>query len=134
MKRLTNYLVLFLSISYPQDYDFGEINTLLDDSLNVYNGNVVVLIEQNNSRIYEYQAGVIDTSSIVAIASASKWLSGAVILSLADEGYFSLDDTVGTYLPIFTENEKGHITIRQAFSMTSGLFNLEYYHAFSLHL
>ena len=132
MKRLTNYLVLFLSISYPQDYDFGEINTLLDDSLNVYNGNVVVLIEQNNSRIYEYQAGVIDTSSIVAIASASKWLSGAVILSLADEGYFSLDDTVGTYLPIFTENEKGHITIRQAFSMTSGLFNLEYYHAFSL--
>jgi len=132
MKKSTNYLVLFLSLSYSQDYDFGDINTFLNDSLAVYNGNVIVLVEQNNSRIYEYQEGYIDTNSVIPIASATKWLSGAVVLSLADEGYFSLDDTIGTYLPIFTEYGKGHITIRQAFSMTSGLFNVEYYNTFSL--
>tara|TARA_B100000315_G_C14518283_1_gene560256 strand:+ start:85 stop:1434 length:1350 start_codon:yes stop_codon:yes gene_type:complete len=132
MKISTYYLMFFISLSYSQDYDFGEINDLLDDSLAVYNGNIIVLVEQNNSRIFEYQAGYIDTSSVIPIASATKWLSGAVVLSLADEGYFFLDDTIGTYLPIFTEYGKGHITIRQAFSMTSGLFNVEYYNTFSL--
>ncbi len=132
MKILIYYLVFFLSLSYPQDYDFGEIDTLLDDSLDVYNGNVVVLVNKNNSRIYDYQSGVLDSNYVIPVASATKWLSGAVILSLSEDGYFSLDDTIGTYLPIFTDHGKGHITIRQAFSMTSGLFNVEYYHAFSL--
>jgi len=55
-----------------------------------------------------------------AIASASKWLSGAVIMSLVDEGKLALNDTIGKYLPIFSKYKKGNVTIRQLFSHTSG--------------
>ena len=70
--------------------------------------------------IYRKSFGSHTADKVVPIASASKWLSGAVIMSLVDEGKLSLDDKVSKYLPEFDE-EKSDITIRQLFSHTSGL-------------
>ncbi len=127
------FTILFvIQLAFPQSYNFNSIDNLLEDSLGIYFGNVVVQIEKEGEVIYEHQSGVFNPSSVIGIASATKWLSGAVILTLAEDGFFSLDDTVGMFLPIFTENEKGHITIRQAFSMISGLFNAEHYYSYSV--
>ena len=46
-----------------------------------------------------------------AIASCSKWLSAALIMTFVDEGKLKLTDTVGKYLPVLTRHGKGNITI-----------------------
>ncbi len=125
------FVIVIIRFSTAQIYDFESVDNLLADSLDIYFGNVIVKIEQEGNSIYDFQTGVIEPNSSIAIASATKWLSGAVILSLAEDGFFSLDDSLGMYLPIFTENGKGHITIRQAFSMSCGMFSVEHYYSYS---
>lgn len=45
------------------------------------------------------------------IASCSKWLSAALVMTFVDEGKLNLDDTVGKFLPILSQHQKGNITI-----------------------
>jgi CubicO group peptidase (beta-lactamase class C family) len=70
--------------------------------------------------IYRKGFGSHDLDEVIPVASASKWLAGALIMSLVDEGKLSLDDYVSKYLPEFTD-VKSRITIRQLFAHTSGL-------------
>lgn len=105
------------------NYDFAAVDTLLTAAVPAFNGQVYVAFKRGDSLVYEFAAGGIDENTVFGIASATKWISGAVILALAEQGYFSLDDPVGNYLPIMANQGKGHFTIRQAFSMSSGLFD-----------
>jgi CubicO group peptidase (beta-lactamase class C family) len=41
------------------------------------------------------------------IASCSKWLSAALVMTFVDEGKLSLSDTVGKYLPVLMAHGKG---------------------------
>ena len=50
------------------------------------------------------------------IASSSKWLSAALVMTFVDEGKLSLDDSVGKFLPVMTKNGKGNIKIWQCLS------------------
>lgn len=100
-------------------YDFTAVDKFIETNLAKYNDQVVVLVSQNGKLIYHKSMGL-DSTSVKPIASASKWLSAAVIMSLVDDNKISLDDTVGKFLPIFTANKKGGITIRQLFSHTAG--------------
>lgn len=79
-----------------------------------------LLVVKNGGSIYEQCFGKYTSDTVVAVASASKWLSAATIMTLVDDGKLSLDDPVSKYLPKFT-GKKGEITIRQLFSHTSGL-------------
>ncbi len=105
------------------DYDFSTVDKLLSTSIAVFNGQVYVALKRDDSVMYEFSAGGVDNNTVFDIASATKWISSAVILMLAEQGYFSLDDPVGDYLPIFNSQGKGYFTIRHAFSMSSGLFD-----------
>lgn len=60
------------------------------------------------------------TDFVVPIASASKWLTAATMMTLVDEGRVSLEDPVSTYLPEFT-GPTGDATIRQLLSHTAGI-------------
>jgi CubicO group peptidase (beta-lactamase class C family) len=55
------------------------------------------------------------------IASCSKWLSAALVMTFVDEGKLSLEDTIGNFLPIITANGKGHIKIWQCLSPLTGI-------------
>ena len=55
------------------------------------------------------------------IASCSKWLSAALIMTFVDEGKLSLNDSVGKFLPVMTANGKGNIRIWQCLSHTTGI-------------
>jgi CubicO group peptidase (beta-lactamase class C family) len=50
------------------------------------------------------------------IASCSKWLSAALVMSFVDEGKLSLNDSVGKFLPVLSQHGKGIITISQCLS------------------
>lgn len=128
MKQLATATLLLLMITIfscqtkdpnPTNYDFSSVDAFIEENASVYANQVVVMVSQNGKLIYKKEHAMQPTDAR-AIASASKWLSGAVMMSLVDEGKLSLDDTVGKYLPIFTKYKKGNITIRQLFSHTSG--------------
>jgi CubicO group peptidase (beta-lactamase class C family) len=100
-------------------FDFTAVDALLEQAAPQLGGCALVLIKDGKV-IYRKAFGGYAPDKVVPIASASKWLSGAVIMALADEGKLSLDDPVSKYLPEFSGDKAG-ITIRQLFSHTSGL-------------
>src|SRR5450631_500631 len=55
------------------------------------------------------------------IASCSKWLSAALIMTFVDEGKLRLTDTVGMYLPLLSRHGKGNITISECLSHLTGV-------------
>ena len=56
-----------------------------------------------------------------SIASCSKWLSAALVMTYVDEGKLKLTDTVGTYLPVLSIHGKGNITISECLSHLTGI-------------
>lgn len=125
MKTLHGVLLIALSLAMragAQTYDFSAVTAQLTNNLSIYGGRVVVIVEQETlGEVFRFQAGAITQNTKFGVLSASKWLSGAVVLACAERGYFALDDRIGDYLPIFDTYGKGGITIRQCFAMTSGL-------------
>ncbi|HKZ22703.1 MAG TPA: serine hydrolase [candidate division Zixibacteria bacterium] len=114
-------LLIYCGNLYSQGYDFSAIDSLLLQNLNSkFAGNVVCLVAQDDTLIYSKSLGVFTPTTVQLIASTTKTFSGALILTLVDEGLINLDDSIGTYLPIFSQYGKGHCTIRQCFSHTGG--------------
>ena len=100
--------------------DFGAVDALLRDSLVQIGGGAVVRVVRADTVVFERAYGTFALDESVEIASASKWLSGAVLLSLADSGELSLDDPLSRFFPDLT-GLKRTITIRQLFALTSGI-------------
>ncbi len=128
MKKLLFYssvLLLFACNATkvnPDDdkkYDFSSVDKFIEENAAAYQNNIVVLVSQKGKLIYQKEINLTAKDNRL-IASASKWLSGAVMMALVDDKKITLDDTVGKFLPIFTRHRKGNITIRQLFSHTSG--------------
>ncbi len=78
-------------------------------------------VEQRGAVVHERAYGTFQLGSVVPIASASKWLSAAVLMALVDDGRVRLDDRVSTYVASFQRPDKFNITLRQCFSHASGL-------------
>lgn len=128
MKQLVLSAIVLVIISFlscqtndpsPDTYNFSSVDAFIEENASAYANQIVVLVSQNGKIIYKKEHNL-TTKDARAIASATKWLSGAVIMSLVDDGRISLNDTIGKYLPIFTKHRKGNISIRQLFSHTSG--------------
>ena len=60
-------------------------------------------------------------NSNVLVASCSKWLSAALVMTFVDEGKLRLSDTVGTWLPALSIQGKGSITISECLSHLTGI-------------
>lgn len=130
MKNISKLLFSALMLFFPwqnsnaQSYNFDPITQMLDDSSAVYLNRIYVEVFQNDTSIYQYQAGWLNCNNVrLGLASSTKWISAAIFLRLAEKGWINLDDSIGTYLPVFTQYGKGHITLRQSYSMSSGVFN-----------
>jgi len=105
----------------PAVTPFMAIDKVLDDSVPLrFASKCYALISVNGKVVYSKSYGGYKDSTVVPIASCSKWLSGAVLMSLVDAGKLKLTDTVGRFLPAFSQYHKGNITIAQLFSHTSG--------------
>lgn len=119
----SDFLEILLSEPSPEPaFDFSQVTAHLDANLSVYEGQVVMIVERDGERLYEYSAGGFTPDTKAGIASATKWIAGAVMLSVYDDGSFDLDDRVGDYVESMEAAGKGDFTIRHAFSMSSGLF------------
>lgn len=121
-----HFYVAYCCAAQAQTYDFSAATAQLSNNLALYPGGVFVQVFQDDTEIFTYQGGgAIGLDTQVRLGSCTKWFSSAIVLRLAERGLFNLDDSIGNYLPIFNANGKGHVTIRQCFSMTSGLYETD---------
>ncbi|HUT93042.1 MAG TPA: serine hydrolase [Thermoguttaceae bacterium] len=111
----------------PEAYDFAPVDAFLEKSLSRMDGGCSLILIQGDQVIYRKAFGTFSTETVVPIASASKWISGGVIMALVDQGTIRLDDKASKYLAEFT-GKKGDITIRQMFSHTHGFPDQPTYH------
>ncbi|MDF2189960.1 serine hydrolase domain-containing protein [Paraflavitalea sp. CAU 1676] len=115
--------LLFLQIAHGQ-YDFSRVDQLLERNKKLLGNNLVALVWKDGQVIYKKEIGTDFTAKTQApIASCSKWLTAATIMTLVDQGKIDLDDPVSKYIPVLDKYMKGYITIRQCLSHTTGIDN-----------
>jgi len=96
----------------------------LDGALSQYQkllGNDVVALVWTDTVVFKKEMGDFNSKTEAPIASASKWLTAALILELVDEGKLSLDDKVSQFLPVYEKYGKNYITIRHCLSHFTGI-------------
>lgn len=82
---------------------------------------MVLRLDQHGQTVHQQALGTYQIGTSMPIASGSKALAAAVLLSIVDQGLVGLDDRVGLYLPEYSTGPKSAITLRMCFAHTSGL-------------
>lgn len=133
--------LLLLQIAYTQNR-FTKIDEWLQDNISDLGGRVVLQIYKDGKIVYSKSENNLTArqkmigkfiakrqgkeasqltndfgpSSKELIASSSKWLSAALVMTFIDEGKLALEDSIGKFLPVMTKNGKGNIKIWQCLS------------------
>jgi|SRR6218665_345104 len=117
-------LALFLLFLQPV---FGQLDTAaLSDAFKARQkllGNNAVMMVWKDTLIYKKELGDYNTKNAtpVEIASASKWLTAALVMQFIEEGKLGLDDKIGKWVPEFNRYGKAYITIRNCLSNMTGV-------------
>lgn len=114
-------LLLFASQSLLAQYNFSKLDVALENAHHNLSKNMVTLVYKDGKLVYKKEEGNFTIDTQEPIASCSKWLTTALVMTYIDEGKLSLDDKVSQYLPLFRTNGKENITIRQCLSHQTGI-------------
>ncbi|WP_127128923.1 serine hydrolase domain-containing protein [Pseudoflavitalea rhizosphaerae] len=122
-----------------------KLNSWIDEHAQSMGGRAILVIYKDGKLIYNYSANEMTRRQKMAgkwisrktgttantsdytlqsktmIASCSKWLSAALVMTFIDEGKLSLNDSVGKFLPVLSNNGKGQITIQHCLSHLTGI-------------
>jgi len=82
---------------------------------------VAAMVYKDGKIVYQKELGEFTVKSQAPVASSSKWLTAALVMTFVDEGKLSLDEKVSTYIPIFETYSKGYITLRQCLAHETGI-------------
>ncbi len=149
MEKYKLYFIIlacaFCAANITNAQDFSKIDSWLKDNTSAMGGRSVLMIYKDGKIIYTNAVndmsmrqkmvgkmiakrmkrdGATDdynTTTRASIASCSKWLSAALVMTFVDEGKLRLDDTVGKFLPVLTRYGKGNITISECLSHRTGI-------------
>ena len=113
--------LLFFGQSLLAQYNFSTVDEALKKSQRTLGKNIVVLVYKDGKIIYKKESGNFTMQTKEPIASCSKWLTAALVMTFIDEGKLSLDDKVSTYIPSFKSSGKENITIKQCLSQMTGI-------------
>jgi len=116
-------LICFLQLfqgGYAQ-YDFSSVDNFLKANQKALGNNLVVMVYKDGKVVYKKELGDFDAKTQAPIASCSKWLTAALVMTFVDEGKMKLDDRIDKYIPFFDSYMKGYITIRNCLSHTTGV-------------
>lgn len=143
MKIKIIIVATILSVTYGKaraQQGFKNIDAWLSEHTHEMGGRAILLVYKDGKVIYNHsvndmsmkqkfvqrmvakkqgKAADLDDYNMAsrqAIASCSKWLSAALVMTFVDEGKLKLSDTVGKYLPVLSQHGKGRITIAQCLS------------------
>ncbi|MFO1078655.1 MAG: serine hydrolase [Planctomycetota bacterium] len=79
-----------------------------------------LLVVRDGGELHRSEHGDLAADAAMPIASASKWLAVATILTLVDDGTLDLDVPVARYVTELDRPDKRAITLRQCLSCTAG--------------
>jgi CubicO group peptidase (beta-lactamase class C family) len=143
MKIKIIIVAIILSVTYGKaraQQDFKNVDAWLSGHTHEMGGRAILLVYKDGKTIYNHSVNDMsmkqkfvqrmvakkqgktadqddyNATSRQAIASCSKWLSAALVMTFVDEGKLKLSDTVGKYLPVLSQHGKGRITIAQCLS------------------
>jgi len=118
------WLLLLFGVVAPvqaTDTRFDAVDASVDALVAEHHlGGAVLLLAQDGVVVHQKAYGSYALDTRVPVASASKWMSAALIARLVDQGRMGWDDPISTYLPDAPADKRA-ITLRQLFSMTSAI-------------
>jgi CubicO group peptidase (beta-lactamase class C family) len=144
-KILFLLIVFFFCQDINAQYAPAKTDAWLETNAPEMGGRVILMVWQNGNIVYSHTVNAMTVkqkfadrmiarrqgktadlenftpSTRLAIASCSKWLSAALVMTFVDEGKLKLTDTVGKYLPVLSRHGKGNITIGQCLSHLTGV-------------
>jgi CubicO group peptidase (beta-lactamase class C family) len=147
MKIFLPVTLLLLSCAVHAQQNFSSLDQWLENNVQQLGGRAVLVVYKNGKPIYTKSenelttrqkimnraiarrqgkpihgaAQDMDENSRMPIASCSKWLTAALVMTFVDEGKLTINDPIGKYLPVMAANGKGGITIWQCLSHTTGI-------------
>lgn len=83
-----------------------------------------VLVMRRETTLYERYRGAYGPATVINIASSSKWMAGALVMSLVDEGRLKLDAPVSAYVSGLPADYAA-LRLDQLMSYTAGLPSLK---------
>jgi len=86
-------------------------------------GDCSIALMRGERTLYLRYRGAYRPETVVPIASASKWMVGATIMTLVDQGLLALDAPIGTYVPGLPADYAA-LRLDQLMSYTAGLAGL----------
>ncbi len=120
--KVSTALVLLLKFQVVSaQVDTALLSSMLTKNKKAIGDDAVMMVWKDGKPIYKKELGDMKASTAAPIASASKWLTAAVVLMLVDEGKLSLDDKVVDYIPLFGKYNKSYITIRHCLTHQTGI-------------
>jgi CubicO group peptidase (beta-lactamase class C family) len=138
-------LLFLINLPARAQSNFTKIDDWLDNHTSEMGGRSILLVYKDGQVIYSHavnhmnarqkmidryvanrqgKTADLDDYTLATrqpIASCSKWLSAALVMTFVDEGKLKLTDTVGKFLPILSANGKGGITISDCLSHLTGI-------------
>jgi len=110
----------------PRDAPPPGLKPLLEEALaHATNAKgLTAIVMRDGKQLYRLDVGDIARDQQFPIASASKWLTGALVMTTVDEGKLSLDAPISTVLPEF-KGVAATITLRELLSQTAGMGSLK---------
>ncbi len=139
-------LLLVFQVGFAQ-YQFDKVDTWMKENVDALGGRAVVVIYKDGQLVYNHAENDLkprqkfagkriarqqgkdeeevlqdfDSHTKIPIASCSKWLTAALMMTFVDDGSVSLEDSVGKFLPVMTAGGKGNIKIWQCLSHLTGI-------------
>lgn len=114
------FMLLLQAASGQQN--FRGLDDVLEQKQKLLGKDFVVMIwKKDDTLIYKKQTGDFNSKTQAPIASCSKWLTAALVMTFVDEGKLSLDDNITKWLPEFEKYGKNYITIRTCLSHMTGI-------------
>lgn len=80
---------------------------------------ITAIAMKEGKQLFRADAGEANRDTIYPVASASKWVTAALVMTVVDEGRLSLDVPISAYLPEFA-GAGGKITLRELLAQTAG--------------
>jgi len=106
----------------PGQEKFSDLDGLLVQKQKEFGKDLVVMLwKKDDTLVYKKELGEFNTKTQAPIASCSKWLTAALVMTFVDEGKLSLDDKISKWLPEFEKYGKNYITIRHCLSHMTGI-------------
>ena len=115
-----SFLLLLQPVFAQQS--FSDLDNILQQNQKLLGKDFVVMLwKKDDTLVYKKEFGDFNSKTQAPIASCSKWLTAALVMTFADEGKLSLDDKITKWLPEFEKYGKNYITIRTCLSHMTGI-------------